>query len=41
MRLAILVPCLLLLAACAPVTIGRITADPSRFRNKTVKVSAP
>jgi len=39
MRLAILVPCLLLLAACAPVTIGRITADPSRFRNKTVKVS--
>jgi len=39
MRLAILVPCLLLLAACAPATIGRITADPSRFRNKTVKVS--
>jgi len=28
-----------LLAGCAPVTIGRINADPSRFQNRTVKVS--
>jgi hypothetical protein len=25
-------------AACGPVKIGRITADPSRFRNQTVHV---
>ena len=29
----------LLLAACAPMTIGRINADPSRYRNRTVTVS--
>src|SRR5690242_7817435 len=29
----------LLLSACAPMTIGRIVADPSRFQNKTVHVS--
>ena len=28
-----------LLAGCAPMTIGRINADPSRFRNQTVHVS--
>ena len=27
------------LAGCAPLTIGRITADPSRFRNQTVRVT--
>ena len=27
------------LAGCAPVTIGRINADPSRFRNHTVRVA--
>jgi len=29
----------LVLSACAPMTIGRITSDPSRFRNQTVHVS--
>jgi hypothetical protein len=28
----------LTLSACAPVTIGRINQDPSRFRNRTVHV---
>jgi hypothetical protein len=28
-----------LLAGCAPLKIGRITADPSRFRNQTVHVT--
>ena len=28
-----------MLAGCAPVTIGRINADPSRFRNRTVRVT--
>ena len=27
------------LSACAPMTIGRINADPSRFRNQTVRVT--
>jgi hypothetical protein len=27
------------LTACAPVTIGRINADPSRFRNQRVHVN--
>ena len=27
------------LAGCAPLKIGRITADPSRFRNQTVRVT--
>ena len=35
----ILVLCAVFLAGCAPVTIGRITSDPSRFRNHTVTVS--
>ena len=26
-------------AGCGPVKIGRITADPSRFRNQTVRVT--
>jgi len=29
----------LLLSACAPMTIGRINSDPSRFRNQTVHVT--
>jgi hypothetical protein len=29
----------LTLAACAPMTSGRIQADPSRYQNRTVKVS--
>jgi hypothetical protein len=28
----------ILLAGCGPVRIGRINADPSRFRNQTVRV---
>jgi hypothetical protein len=39
MKLAILFLASILLAGCAPLTIGRITADPSRFQNKTVRVS--
>ena len=38
MKPAVLVFAALLLAGCAPVTIGRINADPSRFQNKAVKV---
>jgi hypothetical protein len=29
----------LVLSACAPMTIGRINSDPSRFRNQTVHVT--
>lgn len=29
----------LLLAACGATTIGRINADPTRFQNRTVRVS--
>jgi hypothetical protein len=29
----------ILLAGCGPVKIGRINADPSRFRNQTVHVN--
>ena len=29
----------LLLSACAPLTIGRINADPTRFRNQTIHVT--
>jgi len=39
MKLASLVFATILLAGCAPMTIGRITQDPSRFQNKTVKVT--
>ena len=39
MKLAIVGMAAILLAGCAPVTIGRITADPSRFQNKTVTVT--
>ncbi len=39
MKLTIVVLAALLLAACAPVTIGRINADPSRFQNRTVRVT--
>jgi hypothetical protein len=39
MKIAILVLSVVLLAACAPVTIRRITADPSHFQNQTVKVA--
>jgi hypothetical protein len=39
MRYSILVSAALLLAGCAPMTIGRINADPSRYTNKIVKVN--
>ena len=39
MRYTILVLSALLLAGCAPMTIGRINADPSHFQNRTVRVS--
>ena len=39
MKLTILLAVAILLAACAPVTIGRINADPSHFRNRTVRVT--
>jgi hypothetical protein len=39
MRLSILVFAAMLLAGCAPMTIGRITADPSRYQNRIVRVS--
>jgi len=38
LRIAVLAAALSL-AACAPVTIGRINADPSRYQNRTVKVT--
>jgi hypothetical protein len=39
MKLAIIPLAAVILAGCAPMTIGRITADPSQFQNKTVRVS--
>ena len=39
MRLITIVPAAILLAGCAPLKIGRINADPSRFRNQTVHVT--
>jgi hypothetical protein len=39
MKFAIVGLAAVLLAGCAPVTISRINADPSRFQNKTVTVS--
>jgi hypothetical protein len=39
MRYSVLVIAALMLAGCAPMTIGRITADPSRFQNRTVRVT--
>jgi hypothetical protein len=39
MKLTILLLAAILLAGCAPVTIGRINADPSRFQNHTVRIS--
>lgn len=39
MRYTIVVLAAALLAGCAPVTIGRINADPSRFQNRTVTVT--
>ena len=39
MRLATIVLAATLLAGCAPLKIGRINADPSRFRNQTVHVT--
>ena len=39
MKLTIVILAATLLAGCAPVTIGRINADPSRFRNRTVRVT--
>jgi hypothetical protein len=39
MRYTILVLAAVALAGCAPVTIGRINSDPSRFNNRTVTVA--
>ena len=39
MKLIVLALAALVLTACAPMTIGRITADPSRFQNRTVRVT--
>jgi hypothetical protein len=39
MKRAIVAVAAILLAGCAPMTIGRITADPSHFQNKTVHVA--
>ena len=39
MKLTIVVLAAVLLAGCAPVTIGRINADPSRFQNRTERVT--
>jgi hypothetical protein len=39
MRFTILAVAAALLAGCAPMTIGRITADPSRYQNRSVRVS--
>jgi hypothetical protein len=39
MKYAALVATAILLAGCAPVTIGRIVSDPSHFQNKSVHVS--
>jgi len=38
-RYTILVLAALVLAGCAPTTIGRIMADPSKYQNRTVRVS--
>ena len=38
-KLTSLAAATLVLTACAPMTIGRINADPSRFRNQTIRVS--
>jgi hypothetical protein len=39
MKLTIVILAAILLAGCAPMTIGRINADPSRFQNRTVRVT--
>jgi hypothetical protein len=39
LRLRTVVLAAILLAGCAPLKIGRINADPSRFRNQTVRVT--
>ena len=39
MKLTIVILAPTLLAGCAPMTIGRINADPSRFQNRTVRVT--
>src|SRR3954454_4777814 len=38
-KLTLVILAAVLPAACAPVTIGRINADPSRFHNRTVRVT--
>ena len=38
-KLTSLAAAALVLSACAPMTIGRINSDPSRFRNQTVQVT--
>jgi hypothetical protein len=39
MKLTIVILAATLLSGCAPMTIGRINADPSRFQNRTVRVT--
>ena len=39
LKLSVAAMAAVLLAGCAPMTIGRINADPSRFRNQTVRVT--
>jgi hypothetical protein len=39
MKLTIVVLTATFLIGCAPMTIGRINADPSRFQNRTVRVT--
>jgi len=39
LKLASVAVAAVVLAGCAPVTIGRINADPSRFRNQMVRVN--
>jgi hypothetical protein len=39
MRYSILVLAAGVLAGCAPMTIGRITADPSRYQNRSLRVT--
>src|SRR5436305_11525663 len=39
MKLTIVILAATLLAGCAPLTIGRINTDPSRFQNRAVRVT--
>ncbi len=39
MKLTLVILAATFLAGCAPMTIGRINADPSRFQNRTVRAT--